>query len=363
MKILEVVPQLNSGGAERFVVDLCNELCERNDVYLVVLHSLGEHGFYKNEVLTRVHMISLNKKKGFDLNTVFHLFRIIKNVRPDVVHTHLAGIEYAFLSSIVTRRIHFFHTVHNDAIKESTGGIRRIIRIIAFKMGLFVPVTISQHSNDSFKSLYGMGATLIVNGRNVPTSIKISDGVQKEFCEYRKNGRVLVQLARFEPQKRHVIMARVVNQLALKGYHFSVLMIGNQSDKKIVQEVINIGSPYIYLLGQKHNPLEYLKMADAFCLCSSVEGMPISLIEALAVGAVPVCTPVGGINDAVRDGENGLLSDDLSEESYLRALERFLTLSDESLLDLKTRAKRSFAIYNMANCANSYLTLFQQNCS
>ncbi len=54
-------------------------------------------------------------------------------------------------------------------------------------------------------------------------------------------------------------------------------------------------------------PLEYLKMGDAYALCSSYEGMPISLIEAIGVGCIPVCTPVGGIVDVVHNGENGFL--------------------------------------------------------
>lgn len=44
-------------------------------------------------------------------------------------------------------------------------------------------------------------------------------------------------------------------------------------------------------------------MGDAYALCSSYEGMPISLIEAIGVGCIPVCTPVGGIVDVVHNGE------------------------------------------------------------
>ena len=42
MKILEIIPQLSSGGGERFVVDLCNELSKEHDVTLMVLHSLDK---------------------------------------------------------------------------------------------------------------------------------------------------------------------------------------------------------------------------------------------------------------------------------------------------------------------------------
>ena len=50
MKILEIIPQLSSGGGERFVVDLCNELSKEHDVTLMVLHSLDKVDFYLKAV-------------------------------------------------------------------------------------------------------------------------------------------------------------------------------------------------------------------------------------------------------------------------------------------------------------------------
>ena len=73
MRILEIIPQLSSGGAERFVVDLCNELSISNDVTLLVFHNLEQYGFYANELSDKVRIISLNKKKGVS----FLLFRKI----------------------------------------------------------------------------------------------------------------------------------------------------------------------------------------------------------------------------------------------------------------------------------------------
>ena len=61
-------------------------------------------------------------------------------------------------------------------------------------------------------------------------------------------------------------------------------------------------------------------MGDAYELCSSNEWMPISLIEAIGVGCIPVCTPVGGIVDGVHNGENGCLSEAIGEEAYFLAV-------------------------------------------
>ena len=53
MKILEIIPQLSQGGAERFVVDLCNELSMRHNVTLVVLHNIDKTGFFLKEMVSQ----------------------------------------------------------------------------------------------------------------------------------------------------------------------------------------------------------------------------------------------------------------------------------------------------------------------
>ena len=72
MKILEIIPQLSSGGAERFVVDLSNDLSLRHDVVLIVGFTLvGETSFYLSEVSERVEIISLNKKNTTCSSCIF----------------------------------------------------------------------------------------------------------------------------------------------------------------------------------------------------------------------------------------------------------------------------------------------------
>ena len=56
MKIVEIIPQLSSGGAERFVVDLCNALCEKHEVTLLVYYDLDNYGFYYGELSERVRV-------------------------------------------------------------------------------------------------------------------------------------------------------------------------------------------------------------------------------------------------------------------------------------------------------------------
>ena len=124
MKIIQIIPQLNSGGAERFVVDLCNELDKSHEVLLFVLFPIETHGFFSNELNPGVKITSFNKKLGKNFWLLFKIFKAIKKEKPDIVHTHLLSFYYCILSMLLLRGFtKYFHTIHNDALKEAPGKI------------------------------------------------------------------------------------------------------------------------------------------------------------------------------------------------------------------------------------------------
>jgi glycosyltransferase involved in cell wall biosynthesis len=93
-------------------------------------------------------------------------------------------------------------------------------------------------------------------------------------------------------------------------------------------------------------------------MSSVVEGMPISLIEALSCGLIPVCTAVGGIVDVVEEGKNGFLSRDMSVESYVKALEQVLAMTPQEMEAMKCACRESAKRYSIEECAKQYEELF-----
>ena len=88
MKILHIIYSLSSGGAERFLVDLANELSQREDcdVRLLILKTDQDERnvFYKNELCIRVHLESLGIRK-MSVSLFFKLYHFIKKETPDIV--------------------------------------------------------------------------------------------------------------------------------------------------------------------------------------------------------------------------------------------------------------------------------------
>lgn len=361
MKILEIIPQLSSGGAERFTVDLCNALSRcGHDVTLVVLHRLDGTAFYRQDLAPGVRLLSMEKRMGADMGLPLRLWRLIRRERPDVVQTHLRGVVYAAPAALAGGA-RYFHTVHNAARQEAGGIVSRSARRLLFGLRRVTPVTISAESQRSFREFYGRDAPMIANGRDVPWPVAVMPQVEEEVRAWRRTPqtRLIVCLARINAVKRQTLLARVARRLAAEGRDIAVLLIGTTKDTALVSEIRATAGPELHILGERHNPLEYLALADGYALCSSYEGMPISLIEALATATVPVCTPVGGCVGTVCDGVNGFLASDLSEKAYADALTRFLDLTPDALAAMKAKARESYAPYSMAECASRYIDLFR----
>lgn len=363
MKIIEYIPQLGIGGAERFCLDLSNELAKDNEVLLCVSHSIPESFHYIKELSPHVRLICFHKSKGFDLRLPFRVFKLIKKENPDIVHTHLMSLVYTTLSAIVYHRVRYFHTIHNAAPQESDGRIGGIVRRFLFGCKLVTPIAISTDSAKSFKDFYGFSATTIYNGRNLPEHVEPSEEVIQIFSKIRTSPdtKVIVQLAHVGYQKRQIVMAKAINRLNEKGIKIVVLMIGTIDEVAMADQIKKLNNSNIIMLGAKSNPLDYLKLADGFGLSSEYEGLPISLIEALGMGAIPVCTPVGGIVDIIKDGVNGFLADSISEDDYYIALKRFTDLSKDALKQMKYNAKESYKFYTMTNCAALYSYNFKKS--
>jgi glycosyltransferase involved in cell wall biosynthesis len=361
MKILEIIPNLDSGGAERFVVDLSNEFSKTNEVVLVLFYPVKSSGGFYSEVNANIKLITLDKKRGFDFFLLIKLYKLIKQEKPDIIHTHIRAFSYLALLKIFFLKTKIFHTIHNDAYKEAGGRILYLLKKYFFRRGKIIPVVISDDGEKSFKQYYRMSAPLIYNGRT-RRELKISDAVIEEMQNYKitPHTKILINVARIQRQKNQIMLCECLSELAKEGFDMRLLIIGNKTNQQIVQSIEALNCKNIFLLGEKNNPMEYMAMADAFCLSSSWEGMPISLIEAFFTATIPVCTPAGGVKDMIKDGVNGILSTDLSKESYKNAIIRYLNMSTDEINKMKTEILETSNQYSMEECAESYIKLMAE---
>ena len=95
-KIAYIIPSLDAGGAERFVLDLIHNLDKTKFVVSLVLFSHG--GFFLEEAKQMgIEVVVLEKKRKLDILNFVKLYKTIKRIRPDIVHTELGGDIYGRL--------------------------------------------------------------------------------------------------------------------------------------------------------------------------------------------------------------------------------------------------------------------------
>lgn len=366
MKIFQVLTALGSGGAERFVIDLSNELAIKHEVTLVILYSIDNNSFLLNEISSNVHIVSMNKKPGVELGLFVRLKKLIDKEQPDIVHCHLSGIIYTLLGYLRKSKSKYLYTVHSDAKYDAEDFLSTVIRKIAFKFCNVHPVTISEESKKSFTSFYGLPSSVIYNGRPCykrPKQENLNLVINEiEGMKFNKDAVVIVNVARLNKVKNQLTLAKAVASLNEKGYKIELFNIGDTNDFEVLDSIKKLKSPYVHLLGLKSNPRDYIYVSDAFCLTSLIEGMPITLIECFSVGIIPICTPVGGIKNMIQDNISGILSTDTTQSSIEEALVRFIEMPKEKRKLMQSESLNLFENFSIKTCALKYESLMYSFC-
>jgi glycosyltransferase involved in cell wall biosynthesis len=128
---------------------------------------------------------------------------------------------------------------------------------------------------------------------------------------------VMIQVARLDALKDHLTAVRTMHHVVRALPAAQLLIVGEGPEEgKIRTEIQRLGlGANIHLLGLRHDVPRLLAAADVFLLTSVSEGIPLTIIEAMAARLPVVSTNVGGISEVVEDEATGLLApagDDLA---------------------------------------------------
>lgn len=360
MRILHIHTSLSGGGIEAMICGLVNEMVVANDVTLATIFRPKASDIFENKLDKRVQRISLGKEKsGFSVREIFKIYRLISTGDYDVVHIHGFFYYYALSVLLLHHKVKLFYTIHSDAEMENTAWDKRLLWLkrTCFARKYIHPITISSASKDSFTRLYKVNSTLINNGVKRSTVFSQSD----LLSDYRIGPltKIFVHAGRINRAKNQVVLCKAFAKLIDEGFDVVLLIAGGNNDEGIMSELRPFFSQRIVYLGERNDITTLLFYADAMCLPSIWEGLPVVLLEALSVGCIPICSPVGGIVNVIKDGQNGLLSTDSSVGAYYDALRRYLDKSNEEISAIKQNCIASFAPYDIGQVSEQYLSAYE----
>lgn len=367
MKILEIITFLGSGGAERFVVDLSNELSKNNEVFLLTIlddkKDMEIRSFYKFAINENVHYINLGLPNGLKLQSQNAVKQAIQQINPDVVHYHLVPtLKYsAFALFTLSNKYRTYFTVHSDLKNGYDNGFMKVACKTLGTCGKIKLACLSQKNYQDFKSYYSKTEIrCIVNGRAPITPTDAYIAVQKEMQSYRQNAQsvLLIHVARFHPVKNQNLLVDAFNNLCNDGVNADLVIIGSGYDSSEATQLRHKANRRIHFVGPKKNISDYVLNGDIFCLSSDFEGMPISLLEASLAGVPAVSTPVCGAVDLIKDGINGILSTGHSVEEYKQAILK--AINNFNNLKKNAMKMKENSPYTIAECASKYLDYFKE---
>jgi len=242
------------------------------DAHIVHVHE------YKSHILTALAKITTRKNKCI-------LFRTIHGQTvPQSLKSHLVlGFEKFFLRYFTDCFIAVSGELKNILSRKTT--IANVYLIYnAIDLGLLPAHTEVQHVRDSYD--------LAVQIFWIGTAARL---------ERIKNLQMIIRGAGYLRDRYPEINFRI-----------SIFGDGSLRDELKFQISQQGLSERVYLEGHNDNILPVLQSLDIFTLTSLNEGLPMSLLEAMAVGTIPVCTAVGGIKEVISHGEDGyqVASDD-----------------------------------------------------
>ena len=163
-----------------------------------------------------------------------------------------------------------------------------------------------------------------------------------EFLTRTNKLKTLFCSARLAPEKGLSVLFHAVKELRSRGFDINLRLAGDGISKTSLERVVSeLGlKDSVSFLGflNQEQIYEELRGADIFVLPSFAEGLPVSLMEAMAVGLPVVATNVAATWELVRDRETGLLVQPSNVNSLVNAIEQLLTEKD--LVDRLTLAAR-----------------------
>jgi sugar transferase (PEP-CTERM/EpsH1 system associated) len=300
--VVHLVSGLNVGGLEMVVLNLVRH-CDRDRFkpHVICLQETGLLAPLFADLNVTVE--SLDCPTLPKAQTLYRLVRRLRKLRPHILHTHninphIFGAIGARISGVPV----VVHTKHGRNYPD------RPVAVFKNWFGSCFTDRIVAVSEDAarvvreIERVPGRKVMVIRNGidlenfRFVPRNVKVK-------------GKHAVHVARLCISKDQSTLLRAARQVLDVEPDFRLTLVGDGPDREALlalKESLGLGEA-VSFLGERRNVHEYLSKADLFVLSSIEEGIPLTILEAMATGLPVIATEVGGNPEVVIPNDTGFL--------------------------------------------------------
>ncbi|MBN1678695.1 MAG: glycosyltransferase [Anaerolineae bacterium] len=326
IRVMRIIARLNVGGPAIHVVLLTDQLGPPDFESTLVCGHIGPHEgdmayLADQRGIEPIYINELGRALSplRDSVTLFKLWRLMRKIRPDVVHTHTAKAGFvgrlaAWLAGVPVR-VHTFHghVFHGYFSPRKTRLFLWLERLTARVSDRLI--TISPALKDELANTYRIAPE--DKFEVVPLGLDLAPyantprhlGTFRETYAVPAGAPIVGIVGRIVPIKNHALfldMASRVRQV-MPGAHFAI--IGDGECRAEVEEMVNVLNlrGAVTFTGWLQDLTPAFSDMSALVIASHNEGTPTSIIQALAAGMPVVSTAVGGVPDLLQQGEFGRL--------------------------------------------------------
>ena len=332
MKRVKVLQLISSGGyygAENMLLNLCASQektgCQNSLLLFYNVH-VPNVEFYERARRRGISVRMVHCKGRADWRAVRQIEEYIQEDGIDLVHTHGYKADlYGYLAAWRSGKP-VVATCHNWVGGTAALGIYNYLDRMALK------------KFNALAAVSGAVAQRLLDFGVPAEKVKtIANGIDVQAFERGEPlpalsvtaGKVVGVVARLDLQKGFEYLLRAIRELC--GIHaLKVVIVGEGPDRKAIEDMVKeygLQSNVVLAGQQSDMPGVYAAM-DIFVLPSLNEGLPMTVLEAMAASRPVIATRVGAIPSVIKDGENGLLVDPRDTDGLRNALARLLSDSD-----------------------------------
>jgi glycosyltransferase involved in cell wall biosynthesis len=313
--VCQLLHTMNVGGAEVLAARLARRLNGAFRFVFVCLDEVGPLGVEMREEGFPVYL--LGRKPGLDWGCPLRLARVLREERVAVVHAHqYTPFFYGLAARLPGPRRPILFTEHGRHQPDYPRPKRMLVnRLFLSRRDRVVGVgaAVRQALIDN-EGIPARRVEILYNGIDVDgfaasAASGLRSAARREFG-VGPDDFVLLQVARLDYLKDHATAVRTLARIVPRLPSARLVLVGDGPEKPAIDELIrNLKlDQAVRFLGIRHDVDRLLPGADLFVLTSVSEGIPLTVLEAMAAGLPVVATDVGGMREVVVDGLTGLLA-------------------------------------------------------
>lgn len=312
VRVLEVIRQGLIGGGESHVIDVVKFLDKEKFDPIVVSFTAGP--MVSELAKLGIPCEVINSQKAFDLSIWSKMKNFIAKESIDLVHAHGSRAQSNVFSAAKKLNKPLVYTVHGWSFHDDQKSLVRLARILSEKVLVNQADKVINVSNSNrqtgFRLLGKYDGLVVNNGINLEKfAVKPKSTQLKKSLGIPATKTVVGCIMRMTKQKNPLGMLEAFQQALASNQSLHLLLVGDgelmpEIESFISKEELNNS---VTLTGNRSDIPDLLSLIDIYCLPSLWEGLPLSLLEAMAMEKAIIATEVDGTRELIRDGENGFL--------------------------------------------------------